>query len=224
MLRLLLDWFDQNRGPAHELALLPGARWYSEALLTSRFLPERRGDNRAESFTHADAVIGHFAIRPGARGEAVLLPNARQFVVAEAKLGSSLAAGVKNAAEYDQAARNVACMAQMVSGIGLDLRVLERFAFYVIAPRAQVDAGVFGNLVTKESIHRRVAMRVAQYSPSCDAWFNDTFEPVLTRIEVGILAWESLLESLPSTDAVGALREFYSRCLHFNPLRVPRTV
>src|SRR2546425_6409929 len=59
MLRLVLDWFDQNRGLGHELAFLPGARWYSEALLASRFLPERRGDNRAESFTHADGVIGH---------------------------------------------------------------------------------------------------------------------------------------------------------------------
>jgi hypothetical protein len=86
LLRLVLDSCDRNRNVAHALSFLPGARWYSEALLPSRFLPQRRGDERAESFTHADGIIGHFSIAPGERGEASLLPQARQFVVVEAKL------------------------------------------------------------------------------------------------------------------------------------------
>lgn len=67
MLRLVLDWFDRNRTSDHPLALLAKARWYSEALLASQFLPECRIDDRAESFTHADGVIGHFEITPGER-------------------------------------------------------------------------------------------------------------------------------------------------------------
>lgn len=86
MLRLILDWFDRNRDLPHALSFLPKARWYSEALLPSRFLPRQRGDDRAESFTHADGVLGHFTIAPGERGEAKLTPETRQFMVIEAKL------------------------------------------------------------------------------------------------------------------------------------------
>jgi|SRR5579859_1481181 len=65
MLRLVLDWFDRNREIHHPLSFTPDARWYSEALLTSRFLPQSRPDSRAESFTHADAIM-EFVRKQGA--------------------------------------------------------------------------------------------------------------------------------------------------------------
>ncbi len=222
LLRLVLDWFDRDRTLSHQLSFLPGARWYSEALLPSRFLPQRRGDERAESFTHADGVVGHFSIAPGERGEASLLSQPKQFVVTEAKLGSTLSAGTKNAPEYDQAARNVACMAHMLGGV--DLTAIERLGFYVIAPDRQIKAGVFGNLVTKESIYRKVAVRVAQYQGRWDTWFGGTFEPVLKRIDLSILSWESILGALPNDEESVGIREFYSLCQRFNPARVERAV
>jgi hypothetical protein len=220
LLRLVLDWFDRNRTLSHQLSFLPGARWYSEALLPSRFLPQRRGDERAESFTHADGIIGHFSIAPGERGAASVSPQPKQFVVAEAKLASTLSAGTKNALEYDQAARNVACMAHMLDGV--DLATVERLGFYVIAPDRQIKAGVFGTLVTKESVHRKVAMRVAQYQGQWDTWFGSTFEPVLKRIDLSILSWESILGALPNDEESAGIREFYSFCQRFNPARVER--
>lgn len=45
----------------------PGARWFSEALLYSRFLPCFRGDPLAESLTDADGVIGHFQFGPATK-------------------------------------------------------------------------------------------------------------------------------------------------------------
>lgn len=222
LLRLVLDWFDRDRTISHQLAFLPGARWYSEALLPSRFLPQRRGDERAESFTHADGVIGHFSIAPGERGEASLLPKPKQFVVTEAKLGSTLSPGTKNAPEYDQAARNVACMAHMLAG--LDLTTVERLGFYVIAPDHQIKVGVFGNLLTKESISRKVAARAAQYQGQWDTWFSGTFEPVIERIDLSILSWESILGVLPNDEEAAGIREFYSLCQRFNRARVERVV
>ncbi len=218
LLRLVLDWFDRNRTFSHQLSFLAGARWYSEALLPSRFLPQRRGDERAESFTHADGVVGHFSIAPGERGDANLLPQPKQFVVTEAKLGSTLSAGTKNAPEYDQAARNVACMAHMLAGV--DLTKVERLGFYVIAPDCQIKAGVFGNLVSKESISRKVAVRAAQYGGQWDAWLAGTFEPVLERIDLSVLSWESILGVLPNDEEAAGIREFYSLCRRFNPGRV----
>lgn len=222
LLRLVLDWFDRNRTLSHQLSFLQGARWYSEALLPSRFLPQRRGDERAESFTHADGVVGHFTIASGERGEVRLLPQPRQFMVTEAKLGSTLSSGTKNAPEYDQAARNVACIAHVLDGV--DLTTIERLGFYVIAPDRQIKVGVFRNLVTKESIYRKVAERVAKYQGKWDGWFMGTFEPVLNHIDLSILSWESILATLPNNEESKGIREFYALCQQFNPARVERPV
>ena len=219
MLRLVLDWFGQNRKLDHKLSFLPGARWYSEALLPSRFHPQSRRDNRGESFTHADGIVGHFSIQPGERGEATLEADARQFVVIEAKLGSGLSQGVKNAKDFDQAARNVACMAHMLGNKGIRPDTLERLAFYVIAPQEQIDGGVFGSLVTKDSIREKVAARVTQYDGQWDTWLRTIFEQALGRMDVGLLSWEEILAFLLAADSdASALREFYARCIRFNPL------
>ena len=74
MLRLVVDRFasiDLENEP-HPLAVPPGCKWYSEALLPSAFLPESQGDSRAESWTHADGVIGHFGIGNSAKGNLTL--------------------------------------------------------------------------------------------------------------------------------------------------------
>ena len=222
LLRLVLDWFDRNRALSHELAFLPGSRWYSEALLPPRFLPQRRGDDRAELFTHADGVVGNFLISPGERGEARLLSDTKQFVVTEAKLGSPLSGGVKNAPEFDQAARNVACMAHMLDVAHVDINSVERLGFYVIAPERQIDAGVFGDLVTKASISRKVTMRVAQFQGQWDEWLSVTFEPVLERVSLAVLSWESILAALPDDKDVADIRMFYARCQQFNLGRLER--
>jgi len=222
MLRLVLDYLDRHREVDHPMSPLPGARWYSEALLPSRFKPRHRGDRLAESFTHADGVIGQFDIAPGERGAASLCADAVQFVVCEAKLGSGLSLGTTNAASFDQAARNVACMANMIGEKHVSVTQLTRLGFYVIAPEAQIEARAFRTLVTEESVRTKVAARVAQYEDAdMDAWYRTVFEPVLGAINLQLMSWESVLDQLPSGPEVTALREFYSQCLRFNPLRMP---
>lgn len=219
MLRLVLDWFNRHPDVDHPLAFSPGATWYSEALLPSRFLPERRGDSLAESFTHADGVIGHIKINSGVRGDATLLDGLSQFVVTEAKLGSSLSAGTKNAPSYDQAARNVACMAHMLGEANIDPTNVERLGFSVIAPEAQIKNGVFGELVTKPSIKDKVAARVADYGEKHRSWFETIFLPTLNRIDVRLLAWEDIVKFIDSRSNGEGLAEFYKKCIDYNPLR-----
>ena len=122
LLRIILDWFEGHGGDRYPLSLLPGARWFSEAWLPSAFLPRYRGDRLAESRTHADGVIGHFTVGdPGTAG-LNLLPDARQLVVIEGKLFNRLSAGVKNAPYFDQAARSVACVAEILRRAGASPR------------------------------------------------------------------------------------------------------
>lgn len=221
MLRLVLDWFDRNRDIPHKLAFLPDVRWYPEALLPSPFLAEIRGDPRAESFTNADGAIGHFSIQPG-RAEAIVLPDARQLVIVEAKLGSRLSSRVKNARNYDQAARTVACMAEMLNRKKIDPQSLDKLGFYVVAPHDQIKAGVFGELVTKRSIRGKVVKRIARYEGTRDTWFQESFEPLLEHIDLDLLSWESVLEHIESSEPQAALQKFYALCLRFNLNRPER--
>jgi hypothetical protein len=216
LLRLVLDWFAAHPGVRHEFSLLPRARWFSEALLASPFLARWRGDPLAEAYTHADGIIGHFAIRPAESGEATLLLDAQQLVVVEAKLGSALSPGVSNAGHYDQAARTVACMAWMLAAASVSPTDLERLAFYVVAPRSQIETNVFSDLVTKASIRAKVELRVAQYAGRRDEWFCQAFEPLLERVDLDVLSWESILACIERLEPETDLAAFYQRCLHFN--------
>jgi hypothetical protein len=121
MLRLVLDWAARHPTSIEPLRFEEGSAWYSEALLGSRFKPRRLGDPSGEGFTHADGVIGHFRQRPGGRGDIELLPGARQLTVIEAKMASGLSAGTKHAPNFNQAARNVACIAHLLTKAGAAL-------------------------------------------------------------------------------------------------------
>ena len=115
-------------------------------------------------------------------------------------------------------------MAHMLHIAHVDASAIERLGFYVLAPERQINAGVFGNLVTRESISRKVAARVAQYQGQWDEWFTSCFEPMLQRIDLAVLSWESILALLPRDEEAAGVREFYSLCQQFNPGRVERAV
>ena len=210
MLRLTLDWMAAEGRPGHPLSFAEGARWSSEALLPSSFLQRHRGDPLAEGWTNADGCIGHY-VQQRPRGDLSLLPDATQFVVIEAKMSSSLSSGTKNAPGFDQAARNVACIAEVLRLASRVPDEMSSLAFLVTAPQAQIEAGIFGDLVTERSIQGKVMERAASYSGERDEWLHEWFEPVLESLHIELLSWESLLVGAPE-----ALTEFYARCLTYN--------
>jgi hypothetical protein len=217
MLRLILDCFSTLDIQGHQLTIAKGCRWYSEALLPSAFLPRSRSDSLAESWTHADGVIGDFQIGKGAKANLVLSPAATHFVVLEAKMFSKLSSGVKNASYFDQAARNIACMAEV-------LRLAERSAsecsslgFYVLAPKSQIDRRIFEKDLNRDSIKGKVEKRAKEYRGK-DDWFSRWFIPTLDRIKIEALSWEELIDVTRRYDpkAVVELEEFYKLCLQYN--------
>jgi hypothetical protein len=211
MLRLLLDWSARYAIPSHPFFFLPGARWCSEALLHSQFLPRFRGDPLSESWTHADGVIGHFAIGSSGRGDLALDPEALQLVVVEAKLYSPLSARTKNAGAFDQAARSVACLAELLRRAQRQPQTLNQLAFYLVAPQAQIESGLFGSFLTPESLRAKVQERIRPYEGDKDRWYSEWFEPTLKTARVQSLAWEALL---PADEP--QYQAFYQKCLEFN--------
>ncbi len=222
MLRLVLDWLNQNKGGDQKLRLpYPvDAQWYSEALLPSAFLASSRKDKLAESWTHADGVIGHFSIGGSGKGDLKLSPDAQSFLVVEAKMFSKLSPGVTNARYYNQAARNVACMAEVIRPTKIPPRELSNLGFYVMAPRSRIKEEVFKKHMTHQSVRENVKRRVDEYRGDKQGWYDSCFLPTLDAIEIRTIAWEEMIDDISNADPeFGAeLDQFYQNCLKFNRL------
>jgi hypothetical protein len=211
MLRVTLDWYYQ-RAKSGPLAFFDkGARWFSEGRLSSQFLPRWIGDPIGERHTNADGALGHFDIAQ--RSEIRPRRNAKQLMILEAKLASKLSSGTKNAPGYDQAARNVGCLAHIAGEAGIFPNNLTSYGFYVISPQKRV--GEFIELTTKESIRAKVKDRVAKYNADKLAWYNETFLPHLEAMDVGIITWENLLDIMESEGAGRKYRQFYNTCCEY---------
>jgi hypothetical protein len=229
LLRLALDWFSRQAVDNHPLSFEPGSRWFSEALLPSQFLARQRSDSLAEGWTHADGVIGHVTIGSGALANATLMDGATQLIITEAKLFSPLSPGVTHARDFDQAARNVACIAEVLCRGKRPPGHLSSLGFFVIAPSEQIERKrVFGSLLTEASINDKVRRRVAGYADSGDGqqkdqWLREWFEPTLARIQIKALAWEEIVQFICAKDvAFGeGLSLFYKECCKFNRVQEP---
>jgi hypothetical protein len=224
MLRLILDWFSRQPSSTHQLSFEKDARWYSEILLPSQFLPRFQTDPQAESYTHADGVIGHFSIGRSGKGDIDLHPDAKQFVVVEAKIFSNLSKGIKNFKNYDQAARTTACIAETLSIRQRQIDDISRLGFYVVAPEKQLKfEPTFQTFLNKDSIRIKVQKRIKAYSESTDAeerdkWFKKWFLPTLENIDIQCIPWEEIIAYIKANDSYNgnALLEFYKKCLALN--------
>lgn len=218
MLRLVIDWYDRNRPAGGLLSPAQDARWYSEALLSSRFL---RGKAN-EGHTNADAVIGHFDLK-STRGDIALRPNAEQFVVIEAKMRSPLSSGTTNAPGYNQAARNVACMAHLIDDVDAETTTLTDCRFIVLAPTSKLETEIKPMLEATaivRTIAARALLRDKEICEADTAWVKASVETRLATKQIRILplSWEDVLNDIRTTDPVAAseLNDFYQSCLLFN--------
>jgi hypothetical protein len=229
MLRLCLDWFARTGDGArtHPLSVPPGCRWYSEALLATQFKPSNREEGLGEGYTHADGVIGQFSFDGSGKGDIRLLPHATRFTVVEAKICSKLSTGTTHAPHYDQAARNVACMAEVLRLSGTPVEQFNSLGFVVLVPKNHPDMADFKSKVTADSIRDRVQARVVQYEDESRykkmGWFEDVFLPTLAKIRPVVVTWEAVLRTISRVDREShdELASFYRACLKFNMRRTP---
>jgi hypothetical protein len=218
LVKLVLDQASSIEYDGHPLGFLPGSTWFSEALLPTAFKARWQGDPLAESRTHADGVIGHFSVGAKAKTDFELLPDARQFTVVEAKMGSPLASGVTHAPYFDQAARSVACMAEALARGNIRPATLERLDFIVLAPRYSIFEGTFSDEMQPASIRSKVQKRVSAYDGELKDWHTEHFEPTMERIRLLTLSWESAVEWIckKKPEIEEQLVGFYDLCLEFN--------
>ncbi len=222
VLRLTLDWFANHLTREHPLTISKKERWYSEALLPSTFLPRYRGDKFAESWTHTDGVIGNFKIGKERVVDLTLLPDASHFVVIEAKMFSKLSSGVTHARYFNQAARNVACMAEVLRRGKRKASEFKRLSFFVIAPQQQIDDGIFNRQMSHDSITETVKRRVDEYDDSKDSWYKNWFLPPMQYVNINLLNWEEIISYISMLDGSSGekLEAFYRHCIKFNKRQI----
>lgn len=218
MLRIILDWFAKHSGNDHILSFPGDGRWYSEALLASPFLSQVRGDPLGESYTHADGVIGHFEIGNNGYGDLLLRSGATHFIIIEAKMFSKLSPGVTHARYYNQAARNVACISEILNKAHCNPRSLTSLGFCLIAPESRIDEGIFTQYMSPVSIKRTVKRRVEEYNGTKDEWYHNWFLPTMEAIKINTISWEQVIADISAMDAVSGkeLEAFYNLCLKYN--------
>jgi hypothetical protein len=218
MLRIILDWFTANGNSESLIPVLPDSKWYSEALLRSAFLPKSRGDKLGENYTHADGAIGNFSIGGSGRGDLVLLPNAEQLIIIEGKMFSRLSSGVTNAQYYDQAARTVGCMAEVLRFANRHPDKMKSLAFFLMAPQSQIEQGLFTSEMSKDSITQKVEQRVSAYNGKRDKWLQKCFNPLIEKIEIETFSWEDILQNMIRIDSEYGteVQNFYNKCLQYN--------
>jgi len=221
MLRIVLQQIKEKE-IVHEDLSFPddSIDWFSEALLPSPFLARTRGDILSETWTHADGVVGKFDIGKKDTGDLILKDSCDFFYVTEAKMYSKLSTGTKNAHDYNQAARNVACIAKLIYGnktILIDH--FKKLAFYVLLPEEQIKIEpTFKIFTDKDNIKSTIKNRISHYPTNDNKkkgifdWINSNLDSFINKIDVKLITWEELVEK--SKDPT--IGDFYNKCKYYN--------
>jgi hypothetical protein len=221
MLKLVLKWFSDHRNVEYKISMNQNSNWFSEALLPTKFSRINKGDKLAETSTHADGIYGDFSIGDKGKGDVVLIPDCKQFVVTEAKMYSKYAESVTHAPDYNQAARNVACMCYLVSRTNW---TLEDIGFYTFLPMEQIEnEKTFAQYSEINHIKNTVLNRVNLYKGREDyddknAWYENDFLPFCDHIKIKLISWEEIISIITIDDDIygDKLNEFYKLCKKYN--------
>ncbi len=179
--------------------------WISEGGLEPAF--EREGT------TWTDAILGDVKIGANNKRGIVLAPISDGVVIVEAKMDSELAPGITNSAKYNQAARNIACLAKLVASKGEDYS--EKCAFVLVAPKQRIE----NKCGTDVQTLIKGAMSVIEGESRRRKWgeSEDQFQKTVQRITSNseAIAWEDVIKSIQSKTKY--LQEFYVKtCGVFN--------
>jgi hypothetical protein len=223
MLRLTLNFFSLNDIKDFPLSFNGRKNWYSEALLPTQFKPQILKDTLGEHWSHADGVYGDFIIGKGAKEDLQLQLNPKVFVVLEAKMFSKFTPSVTHAKYYNQAARTVACIAEVLNIAKVEPKNFQKLGFYVLAPTEIIDKeGSFSKFTSKEHIKKIVYERVTEYSSiEKSSWYDKKFLPLIEKIDIALISWEEIISVIMKRDMRYGqeLKEFYEKCKFYNRLK-----
>ncbi len=187
--------------------------WCSEALISSPFLPRKRGDKLAEGYTHADMAIGDFEVKfAGNKGSIRVKSDARLFGIIEAKMGSNLSQGTKNIRAYNQASRNLACISYNTFDYH-DCRIF----FGVVAPQDKIEEYNILKQVEKDTMLEDIKNRYKLYPLDYRGIIKE--KEVLAKANqcnVWVISYEDWISKFSNGESKLFLQLFYGKTKYWN--------
>jgi hypothetical protein len=224
LLRIILNWFYNNRMGKYLLSMEENAYWFSEALLSSKFLAKFRGDKLAESYTHADGAYGNIKIGGNGKGDLVLENNCKQFCIVEAKLYSRFSKGITNAQNYNQAARTIVCMCNIIEK---SKNKINDIKFITIIPKDHKKVEEFKSLINVDNIKKTVLDRINLYNKpdriddyeNYSKWYMNTFLPFCDMINIPEpIFWDDIIKFIKTINLTEGknINSFYDNCKKYS--------
>ncbi len=206
--------------------------WYSEGMLKPPFLPRAKKDPLAEGYTHADVILGDISFDTRADAKGSVLPSIPEkglghFCIIEAKMKSCLSKGTTHAPGYDQASRNLACLAYNTLNRRHVLHLI------VAAPKItlqkcriekMVDHGRMLDKIDKRFEQYRMKMEDSDISQKLRDAYAEVYalkEDVIARAATAsclVVSYEKWLDELTNRGSPVSeeLKAFYRLCLVHN--------
>ncbi|HMA59685.1 MAG TPA: hypothetical protein VKN64_05265 [Halanaerobiales bacterium] len=138
-------------------------------------------------------------------------------------MNSQLSKGVTNASYFDQASRNVACIAEVLNKSNIDIDQIDSLGFYVIAPEEKLNEKTNLTKYTDEdNVDNKVKRRVNEYEGESGKrkgeWYNKWFLPTKNKAKIECLSWEEVIRFIKKNDKNYGkdLNVFYKKCLKYN--------
>ena len=188
-------------------------RWISEGGLEPAF--------KHEGTTWTDAILGSVKIKDDNKRGIEVDGDDPGITIVEAKIGSELSPGVTNSPNYNQAARNIACLAQLI----LKHQSLhDKCRFLVFAPeKGHVGSGFVNKENVDEIIGAQHNASLKDYSEffSKDVSNNsEQFDGIVRfiREKSCVIFWDEVIKAMKSWENIAELRAFYIECLKENKL------
>ena len=186
-------------------------QWTSEALISSPFV-KKEAKPYQEGYTHADMAIGDFDVDYLHSGEIDLRDGFNLFGIIEAKMGSNLSKGTTHAPNYNQASRNLACIAYKTKD-----SIAPTF-FGVVAPKDMITKHGIQSQVEKATMIKQIEDRYDMY-PLGGSIRKDEVQ-VLSKAQdtnVFVISYEDWIAKFDNP-IQGELQEFYNACLKWNKI------
>ncbi len=207
MLRLLIQQSITEQLIVHGLAFSKIKNWTSEALISSPFV---LANERREGYTHADAALGDFKVDYSKRGEIIVAKNASIFGIIEAKMGSNLSQGTTHAKNYNQASRNITCIAHNTRCNS----ACETF-FFIAAPESTINNHKLQEQLNQATI--QIGHRFGAYPEDDSVTDNmDTILCIADKMLKKVISFEEWLGAIQDQNAKEDLQDFYCECLKWN--------
>lgn len=207
MVRLLVEYSIQERINMGGFDFDEGCKWTSEALISSPFVDVKE---YREGYTHADVVFGDFDVKYSNRGE-ITLNKPKTFGIIEAKMKSNLSKGTSNFKKYNQATRNVVCIAHNIKEIDCNT------FFLVVAPKSMIKKYQIENQIDKKVILNQVEERFEVHGEKFKQEKNySKIVENIKKMSIATISYEDWISMFADDQIREKLDEFYSRCLKWN--------